>query len=195
MLAIHWHPEFIPMPLISKRLEAMYPAKRRSLIIPTQHNATTTCSDYAGVEIDCYSRGINQKVQLLLHFVKSRLEKDDLLKVRPDTVRPGTSRFCAHLKGDRQVGNLYPLFDSDHHPGGFGRQFGHAAGFGFAGGGSVSAKRDDPANIKDTDVLNQINASVVLTVFGYNYYIFRSYLYEYLIVFFKLIGRSGYPRK
>jgi hypothetical protein len=80
VLAIHWHPEFIPMPLISKRLEAMYPGKRRSLIIPTQHNEITALGDYAGVEIDCYSRGFNQKVQLLLHFVKSRLEKADLLK-------------------------------------------------------------------------------------------------------------------
>jgi hypothetical protein len=80
VLAIHWHPEFVPMPLIGRRLEAMYPAKRRSLIIPTQHNEITICGDYAGVEIDCYSRGFNQKVQLLLHFVRARLEKADLLK-------------------------------------------------------------------------------------------------------------------
>jgi hypothetical protein len=80
ILAIHWHPEFVPMPLISRRLEAMYPNKRRSLIIPTQHNVITTFGDYAGVEIDCYSRGFNQKVQLLLHFVQSRLENADLLK-------------------------------------------------------------------------------------------------------------------
>ncbi|MGD9251217.1 MAG: hypothetical protein PVG19_08325 [Desulfobacterales bacterium] len=80
VLAIHWHPEFVPMPLINRRLETMYPDKRRSLIIPTQHNVITTCGDYAGVEIDCYSHGFNQKVQLLLHFIQSRLGKADLLK-------------------------------------------------------------------------------------------------------------------
>jgi hypothetical protein len=80
VLAIHWHPEFVPMDLIARRLEAMYPDKRRSLIIPTQHNVITTFGDYAGVEIDCYSRGFNQKVQLLLHFIQSRLDKADLLK-------------------------------------------------------------------------------------------------------------------
>jgi hypothetical protein len=69
VLAIHWHPEFIPMALIAKRLSAMYPDKRRALIIPTQHNVITTCGDYAGVEIDCFSRGFNQKVQLLLHLM------------------------------------------------------------------------------------------------------------------------------
>lgn len=80
VLAIHWHPEYVPMPLIARRLAAMYPNKRRSLIIPTQHNVITTYGDYAGVEVDCYSRGFNQKVQLLLHLVQSRVEKADLLK-------------------------------------------------------------------------------------------------------------------
>ncbi|MDJ0876323.1 MAG: hypothetical protein QNJ02_13720 [Desulfobacterales bacterium] len=80
VLAIHWHPEFVPMSLIGRRIEAMYPDKRDALIIPTQHNVITSYGDYAGVEIDCYSRGFNQKVQLLLHFVRSRLEKANLLK-------------------------------------------------------------------------------------------------------------------
>ena len=80
VLAIHWPPDFIPMPLISKRLKAMYPAKRRSLTIPNRHKEITTCGDYAGVEIYCYSHGFKQKVQLLLHFVKSRLDEADLLK-------------------------------------------------------------------------------------------------------------------
>ncbi len=80
VLAIHWHPEFVPMPLITKRIESMYPDKRCSLVIPTQHNAVTTYGDYAGVEVDCYSRGFNQKVQLLLHFVKARLDSADLFK-------------------------------------------------------------------------------------------------------------------
>ena len=80
VLAIHWHPEFVPMPLITRRIEAMYPDKCCDLIIPTQHNVLTSCGDYAGVEVDCYSRGFNQKVQLLLHFVRSRIENADMLK-------------------------------------------------------------------------------------------------------------------
>ncbi|MDJ0886244.1 MAG: hypothetical protein QNI89_03035 [Desulfobacterales bacterium] len=80
VLGIHWHPEFVPMSLIGRRIEAMYPDKRNALIIPTQHNVITSYGDYAGVEVDCYSRGFNQKVQLLLHFLEARLEKADLLK-------------------------------------------------------------------------------------------------------------------
>ena len=80
VLAIHWHPEFIPMELIAQRIDAQYPDKRHALIIPTQHNVITTFGDYAGVEVDCFSRGFNQKVQLLLHFEKSRVQNADLLK-------------------------------------------------------------------------------------------------------------------
>jgi hypothetical protein len=80
ILAIHWHPEFIPMGLIKKRIKRMYPNAKDALIIPTQHNVITSYGDFAGVEIDCYSHGFNQKVQLLLHFLKPRLEKADLLK-------------------------------------------------------------------------------------------------------------------
>ncbi|MGD9331104.1 MAG: hypothetical protein PVJ53_07315 [Desulfobacterales bacterium] len=80
VLAIHWHPEYVPMPLIAQRIEALYPNKRRTLVVPTQHNVLMSFGDYAGVEVDCYSRGFNQKVQLLLHFVHERLQKADLLK-------------------------------------------------------------------------------------------------------------------
>jgi hypothetical protein len=85
VLAVHWHPEFAPMELIRKRIEAAYPHKSQELIIPTQHNQIMEYDDYAGVEVDCYSRGFNQKVQLLLHFEKSRLEQADVLKA-----------MCAH---------------------------------------------------------------------------------------------------
>ncbi len=80
VLAVHWHPEFAPMELIRKRIEASYPQKTQELIIPTQHNQIMEYDDYAGVEVDCYSRGFNQKVQLLLHFEKSRLEQADVLR-------------------------------------------------------------------------------------------------------------------
>lgn len=68
ILAVHWHPEFIPMELTSARMAEMFPNSGKKLVIPTQHNELTTYGNYTGVEVDCYSKGFNQKVQLLLHF-------------------------------------------------------------------------------------------------------------------------------
>jgi len=80
LLAVHWHPEFVPMDLIERRISAMFPNVEDSLIIPTQHNVLMYRNEFAGVEVDCYSRGFNQKVQLLLHFKKERLAGADVLK-------------------------------------------------------------------------------------------------------------------
>ncbi len=80
VLAVHWHPEFVPMELIRTRIEAMYPAMRTSLIIPTQHNELLEYGPYTGVEADCYSRGFNQKVQILLHFRTERLKDAGVLR-------------------------------------------------------------------------------------------------------------------
>ena len=68
VLAVHWHPEHVPMELISRRIETMFPNKKQELIIPTQHNELLSYGPYSGVEVDCYASGFNQKVQLLLHF-------------------------------------------------------------------------------------------------------------------------------
>jgi len=69
VLAVHWHPEYIPMELIKKRIENTFPNKQKELIIPTQHNQLMTYDHKLyGVEVDCYSRGFQRKVQLLLHF-------------------------------------------------------------------------------------------------------------------------------
>jgi hypothetical protein len=84
VLAVHWHPEYIPMDLIAQRLETVFPNKKTELIIPTQHNVLMTYGDYAGVEVDCLSTGFNQKVQLLLHFEKERVENADVLKAMLD---------------------------------------------------------------------------------------------------------------
>lgn len=67
VLAVHWHPEFVPMDLIRRRIDATFPNKEEELIIPTQHNVLMEWDGYAGVEVDCYSSGFNQKVQLLIH--------------------------------------------------------------------------------------------------------------------------------
>lgn len=81
VLAVHWHPEFVPMDLIGQRVRAMFPQAQESLIIPTQHNVIMSWNGHSGVEVDCYSRGFNRKVQLLLHFREERLdERADVLK-------------------------------------------------------------------------------------------------------------------
>ena len=80
LLAIHWHPEWIPLELTAQRLEAMYPNIKEKLIIPTQHNQLMTFGSYAGTEMDCFASGFQRKVQLLLHFNAARVEKADVLK-------------------------------------------------------------------------------------------------------------------
>lgn len=80
MLALHWHPEFVPMDLITRRVEAMFPNVTDKMMIPTQHNVLMSYGDYTGVEVDCYASGFNQKVQLLLHFENHRVENAHVLK-------------------------------------------------------------------------------------------------------------------
>lgn len=74
LLALHWHPEFVPMELIKKRIDATFPGREEELVIPTQHNQLMRCGRYTGVEVDCYSPGFHSKVQLLFHFANHRLE-------------------------------------------------------------------------------------------------------------------------
>jgi hypothetical protein len=50
------------------------------LIIPTQHNKITEYDGYAGVEVDCFSKEFNQKVQLLVHFKKEKVKKANVFK-------------------------------------------------------------------------------------------------------------------
>lgn len=80
VLATHWHPEQVPMELLKKRIDALYPGRVDELIIPTQHNVLMEYNGYWGVEVDCYSRGFNRKVQLLLHFRDLDLERADVLR-------------------------------------------------------------------------------------------------------------------
>lgn len=80
VLAVHWHPETVPMDLIRRRIDAMFPNRSEELIIPTQHNILTTYDEFSGVEVDCQSRGFNRKVQFLLHFERSRLDRADVFK-------------------------------------------------------------------------------------------------------------------
>jgi hypothetical protein len=38
VLAIHWHPEMVPIPLVQKRIEAIYPHPQKTLITPPKQN-------------------------------------------------------------------------------------------------------------------------------------------------------------
>ena len=84
VLAIHWHPEFVPMEHCDARIKALFPASRDELVIPTQHNVLTERGGWAGVEVDCYSSGFNQKVQLLLHFRAERVAEAPTLRAMLD---------------------------------------------------------------------------------------------------------------
>jgi hypothetical protein len=75
VLAVHWHPEFIPLDLVRERVDNTFPNMKKELIIPTQHNEIMTMNGYSGVEVDCYSKEFNRKVQLLIHFKDLDLEK------------------------------------------------------------------------------------------------------------------------
>jgi hypothetical protein len=72
-LATHWHPEHVPLELIRRRIATLFPNSADELVIPTQHNVIVEWDGYAGVEVDCYSRGFNRKVQLLIHARAERL--------------------------------------------------------------------------------------------------------------------------
>ncbi len=80
VVAVHWHPEFVPMDAIMERVDAMFPERDSELIIPTQHNELLELNGYAGVEIDCYSLGFNRKVQLLVHFSADKVRDASVLR-------------------------------------------------------------------------------------------------------------------
>jgi hypothetical protein len=80
VLAVHWHPEFVPLDLIRARIEATFPNKVEELIIPTQHNELLSYGPWTGAEVDCYASGFDQKVQLLVHFENSRVAEASVLR-------------------------------------------------------------------------------------------------------------------
>lgn len=84
ILALHWHPENVPLKDIEVRINHMYPNRHTELIIPTQHNQILSYKGYCGVEIDCYAEEFKRKVQLLAHFSEDRLESAHTLKFMLD---------------------------------------------------------------------------------------------------------------
>ena len=87
IMALHWHPEFVPMNLISMRLEATFPNRKTEIVIPTQHNVLMSYGEYSGVEVDCYSSSFNRKVQLLLHFRNSNIADATVLRAALEHTR------------------------------------------------------------------------------------------------------------
>ena len=47
VLAIHWHPESVPMDINELRINKMFPAHSEELIIPTQHNLLMSFHEYS----------------------------------------------------------------------------------------------------------------------------------------------------
>lgn len=80
ILAIHWHPEFVPMEPITRRIRSAFPNSETELIIPTQHNQLNSYDGFAGVEIDCHAKAFNRKVQFLVHFKEERLAEAETFK-------------------------------------------------------------------------------------------------------------------
>ena len=79
VLAVHWHPEHVPMELLARRIDKLYPNRVDELIIPTQHNVLMEYGGNWGVEVDCYSSGFNRKVRLLLHFHGLDMDRAEVL--------------------------------------------------------------------------------------------------------------------
>lgn len=72
-LAVHWHPEWVPLEFIEERLKTAFPQADNFLAVPTQHNKVMAIGPWAGVEVDVYDRRYGQKVQLLIHLPVDRL--------------------------------------------------------------------------------------------------------------------------
>jgi len=98
VLAVHWHPEFVPLGLIRERIDHLYPNRVDELIIPTQHNQLLEWDGYSGVEVDCYATEFKEKIQILLHFASSSLDSASKLKAMLDhTFRYRSSQLFEFL--------------------------------------------------------------------------------------------------
>lgn len=80
VLAVHWHPEHVPMDISMERVNGTFPNKTTELVIPTQHNTLMSLNGFSGVEVDCYSKGFNLKAQLLIHMSDGKAQKADVFR-------------------------------------------------------------------------------------------------------------------
>jgi hypothetical protein len=75
VLAVHWHPEWVPLELVAERVAKAFPAAEDSLVVPTQHNRLMALGEWAGVEADAYAPEYGLKIQLLIHIRARQLPK------------------------------------------------------------------------------------------------------------------------
>lgn len=100
VLAIHWHPEMVPINLAQTRIQSLYPQMTDYLVIPTQHNELLTYGHYAGAEVDCRATAFNRKIQILIHFEKDKIQEAHTLRT-----------MIAHT-GRYRSGQLFEFMDA-----------------------------------------------------------------------------------
>ena len=75
VFALHFHPEWVPVGLVEKRIKSAFPAAENLLIAPTQHNQLQAMGEFSGVEEDAFAPGAKIKIQLLIHLKSDRLKR------------------------------------------------------------------------------------------------------------------------
>jgi hypothetical protein len=74
VLALHFHPEWVPMGMVDSRLKRAFPNAETRLAIPTQHNQLQELDGFTGVEADVFAHEYGIKIQLLIHLKSDRLK-------------------------------------------------------------------------------------------------------------------------
>ncbi|MDR2352567.1 MAG: hypothetical protein LBF22_05285 [Deltaproteobacteria bacterium] len=80
IFALHFHPEWVPLELIDKRLQTAFPNAEERFAIPTQHNVLMTLDTFTGVEADVFVHAYGLKIQLLIHLKSSKLPQASTLE-------------------------------------------------------------------------------------------------------------------
>ncbi|MDR2339652.1 MAG: hypothetical protein LBF40_05925 [Deltaproteobacteria bacterium] len=75
VMALHFHPEWVPIGMIDERLRKAFPNAKGRLAIPTQHNIIQGLDSFSGVEADVFCPECGAKLQFLIHLKSHRLNK------------------------------------------------------------------------------------------------------------------------
>lgn len=87
VLAVHWHPEQVPLELARRRIDGLFPNRRKELIVPTQHNELLCWEGLCGAEVDCYAPEIDRPVQLLVHLREEMMPRAGVLQAMLGDIR------------------------------------------------------------------------------------------------------------
>ncbi|MDR2460464.1 MAG: hypothetical protein LBE38_06755 [Deltaproteobacteria bacterium] len=74
IFALHFHPEWVPMELLKRRIKRAFPKAKSIFAIPTQHNVIMSLGQFSGVEADVFNYSYNMKIQLLIHLKSDKLK-------------------------------------------------------------------------------------------------------------------------